>query len=149
MKKAVLVVMFLAMIGSFAPAYAVNNMDYSRDNPPGYQNLFNRIVRKLGRGISNAAFGALELPIQICITNFEEGGIAAVTFGVLKGTGYFILREVVGVVEIVTFPVPLPGCPNDPYDVGAGYGPILEPEWIITPNLNYGNVVFQSSQQDL
>ena len=44
--------------------------------------------------------------------------------------------------QIVTFPFPLPGCPNDPLGYGAGYGPILRPEWIITPETNYYNFIY-------
>lgn len=113
------------------------------DNPQGYENLWNCMTRKLGRGVSNVAFGVLEIPIQIYNVNFNEGGIAACTYGLISGLGYFVVREVVGVVEIVTFPIPLPDCPNDPYNgAGAGYGPILKPEWIITPETNLYNFVY-------
>jgi len=102
-------------------------------------------IRKFGRGISNAAFGVLEIPIRIYDTNFEEGGIAAWTYGTLKGVSYFVGREVIGVVEIVTFPMPLPGCPDDPHDVGWGTGPIMQPEWIIDSDHNAYNIVYQKS----
>ncbi len=115
------------------------DMNLSPEQPMGYENLWNRMTRKLGRGIVNVGFGALELPIRVCEVNFNEGGLAASTFGVLSGIGYVVVREVVGVVEIVTFPFPLPNCPNDPMGYGAGYGPILTPEWIITPETNYYN----------
>ena len=52
----------------------------------------------------------------------------------------FIKREIVGVIEIATFFVPLPGCRPDPYEAGWGYGPIMRPEWIITPDTNYYNM---------
>ena len=47
-----------------------------------------------------------------------------------------IVREVVGIVEIVTFPIPLPGCSDVPDSPAWGYGPILQPEWIVTPAQN-------------
>ena len=118
------------------------DMNLSQEEPEGYENLWNRMSRKLGRGVSNVAFGALELPIRIFEVNFNEGAFAAWTFGVISGVGYVVVREVVGVVEIVTFPFPLPGCPNDPMGYGAGYGPILRPEWVITPETNYYNFVY-------
>ena len=99
-------------------------------------------IEKLGRGIANCAFGPLELPMKWYDTTFEYGGIAGLTYGTLKGVVYVIAREVVGVVEIITFPFPLPGCPNDPMGYGAGYGPILRPEWVITPETNYYNFVY-------
>lgn len=73
-------------------------------------------VEKLGRGIANVAFGPLELLMKGWDVTQEQGGIAGVTYGPLKGVCYVIAREVVGVVDIVTFPFPLPDCPDDPPD---------------------------------
>ena len=139
-KKMLLAGMLLFAVGTVTEAFAQESVE-----PPGYENLWTCMAHKLGRGISNVAFGVLEIPIEVVNVNFEEGGIAACTFGVLNGVGYFVARELVGVLEIVTFPVPLPGCPNDPKDAGIGYGPIMQPEWIITPETNYYNFVFQKT----
>ena len=115
---------------------------YSQEQPEGYENLWNRMSRKLGRGIVNAGFGVLEIPIRISEVNFNEGGLAALTFGTISGVGYFIAREFVGVFEIITFPIPIPGLPNDPYGYGGGYGPILMPEWVVSPENNYYNFFY-------
>ncbi len=115
----------------------------SPDQPEGYENLWNCMTRKLGRGIVNVGFGALELPIRVNEVNFNEGALAACTFGVLSGVGYVVVREVVGLAEILTFPFPLPGCPNDPLGYGSGYGPIITPEWVITPGTDYYNFFYQ------
>lgn len=144
-KKFLLAAILFGMTIPAIPSFAVDNLDLSANNPPGYENLWNRMTRKLGRGVSNVAFGALELPLRIYAVNFEEGGISAWTFGLFSGIGYVVAREVVGVVEIITFPVPLPNCPNDMYDTGAGYGPILTPEWIISPSTNAYNFVYKNS----
>ena len=102
-------------------------------------NTFQLICRKLGRGVSAVAFGALELPIKVMEVNFEEGSIPALTYGVIEGLGCVIVREIVGVVDIVTFYMPLPGCTFNDNIKGWGYGPIIRPEWIITPETNaYG-----------
>ena len=103
------------------------------------------ITRKLGRGVTNVAFGALELPLKMYEVNFEEGGFAACTYGVFYGLCFVVEREIVGVVDIATFLVPLPGCRQDPNEAGWGYGPIMRPEWIITPDKNYYNFVYPSS----
>jgi len=105
--------------------------------------------RKLGRGISNVAFGVLEVPIYIYDYNFDEGGIAAVTAGAIGSVGYFLAREFVGLFEIITFPFPLPNCPNDEHGAGAGYGPILRPEWIITSRYNLYNFVYPKSSSQM
>jgi len=139
-KKMIVAGAVLLAVGIETPVFAVDN------NPPGYENIVISMGRKLGRGISNVAFGALEIPLHIAEIHFEEGGIAASTFGVLKGCGYFVVRECVGVFEIITFPIPFPFSPNDPNGIGAGWGPIMTPEWIITPETNRYNVVFPTSR---
>lgn len=109
-------------------------------------NTFQLICRKLGRGIAGVAFGVFELPIKVMEVNFEEGSIPALTFGVLEGTGYFIAREVVGVIDILTFFMPLPGCTFDKNVEGWGYGPIMDPEWIITPETNAYGLFYTSNR---
>ena len=99
-------------------------------------------VEKLGRGIANVAFGPLELLMKGWDVTQEEGGIAGITFGTLKGVSFCIAREVVGVVDIVTFLFPLPGCPEDPTDAGWGYGPIMYPAWVVDVKHNAFGFVF-------
>lgn len=89
------------------------------ESPKGHNAL-----RKLGRGCANLVFGIVEVPNQITKANSEQGGAAGVTYGVGKGLFRWIGRELVGVYEIVTFPVPLP----------RGYKPIMKPEF---PNEDY------------
>jgi putative exosortase-associated protein (TIGR04073 family) len=76
-------------------------------------------VRKLGRGFANVLFGVVELPNQYTKANSEHGGAAGLTYGVPKGFVRWIGRELVGVYEIVTFPIPFP----------KGYKPIMKPEF--------------------
>jgi putative exosortase-associated protein (TIGR04073 family) len=80
--------------------------------------------RKLGRGVANLLFGVVELPNQVTQTTSERGGAAGSTLGVGKGLMRWIGRELTGVYEIVTFPIPAP----------RGYKPIMKPEW---PNEDY------------
>ena len=84
-------------------------------------------VMKLSRGIANVAFSPLELPMKWWDVSNEMGGIAGITYGTLKGVCFIIARIGVGVVDIVTFPAPLPNCPEDPSGYGPGYGPIMTP----------------------
>ena len=99
-------------------------------------------IRKLSRGISNAAFGALEVIMKMEDANFEEGGISAVTYGVLKGVSYCVAREVIGVVEIVTFLIPFPGATDDPRESGWGYGPLMRPEWVVDKEHDWWNFIY-------
>ncbi|MDD3887033.1 MAG: exosortase system-associated protein, TIGR04073 family [Victivallaceae bacterium] len=102
-------------------------------------------VEKLSRGIANVAFGPMELLYKGYDVTQAQGGVAGITWGPLKGLCYVVAREVVGVVEIATFLFPLPGCPNDPNDVGWGYGPIMQPEWVVDPQHDWGNFVFDET----
>jgi putative exosortase-associated protein (TIGR04073 family) len=79
-------------------------------------------LRKLGRGASNCATFPLEIFNQISKTNNSDGPMAALSYGLAKGvimTGY---RAVVGVYEVLTFPIPFP----------QYYKPILvDPEFML------------------
>ncbi len=134
MRKLFLAATLFAVIGTATPVFAI-------EQQKDYQ-VFDSIIRKLGRGVSNVAFGAVEFPVKWYQVNFEEGGFAACTYGIFKGLAFVVIREVVGVVEIATFLTPLPGCTDIPGSPAWGYGPILEPEWIITPAQNKYNFVY-------
>jgi putative exosortase-associated protein (TIGR04073 family) len=84
----------------------------------------NNALRKLGRGCSNVLFGVVEVPNQFTKVNSEHCGAAGVTYGIGKGLVRWVGRELVGVYEIVTFPLPVP----------RGYKPIMKPEF---PNEDY------------
>ena len=99
-------------------------------------------VRKLSRGVANVAFGALEIPMKVYDINTTSGGIPGITYGPIKGICFFVAREVVGVIDVATFPVPLPGCPDNPNDFGYGYGPIMTPEWVVDPAHNAFNFFY-------
>jgi putative exosortase-associated protein (TIGR04073 family) len=75
--------------------------------------------RKLGRGFANVLFGIAEVPNQIHYTSRTDGGGAAASLGVGRGLLKFLAREVVGVWEIVSFPLPVP----------SGYKPVMQPEF--------------------
>ena len=81
------------------------------------------MLRKLGRGVSNIATGAFEIPKAIQESFYDDGPIAAVTYGVLDGIYKFMVRTVVGAYETATFPIPLP----------SDYRPIVEPEFLFSP----------------
>ena len=102
-------------------------------------------IEKLSRGIANVALGPLEILFHSYNVAQNDGGVKGITYGTLSGFCYFICRELVGILEIVTFPFPLPGCPNDPNDAGWGYGPIMQPEWVVTPENDWGGFVYQDT----
>ncbi len=102
-------------------------------------------VEKLGRGIANAGFGWMELLMKTYDTTQNMGEIAGLCYGPLLGLVYTVAREVVGVVDIATFLVPLPGCPEDPNDYGWGYGPIMRPAWVVDAEHNWGDFFFDDT----
>ncbi len=99
-------------------------------------------IRKLSRGIVNVTIGALEIPLKIIDTNHAKGGIAAVTYGALKGLCYFVARETIGIVEIVTFLIPFPEATDNPRHSGWGYGPLMRPEWVVDEEHDWYNIVY-------
>ena len=129
----------LCILGTAVPVMA-------QESETPMDNVVMEMTRKLGRGITNAGFGVLELPLKMYEVNFEEGGFAACTYGVFYGLYFVLKREIVGVIDIATFLVPLPDCRQDPNEAGWGYGPLMRPEWIITPDKNYYNFVYPSTK---
>jgi putative exosortase-associated protein (TIGR04073 family) len=133
LKRTLLIVSVLMAVGFTGFNVSAQNEGRDTELPP---------LRKLGRGIVNVSIGVLEIPIHMIDQNEEENGIAAVSYGLFKGIGYFIAREVVGVVEIVTFLIPFPEATDDPRESGWGYGPLMRPEWIIDQEHDYYNIVY-------
>ena len=100
-------------------------------------------MRKLGRGVANLALGACEVPLKVYDVNQTEGGVAAVTYGLFKGIAYFLAREGVGLAELLSFPVPLPGMNESPNEGGWGYAPMMYPEFIFDTEHNPYNIIYQ------
>lgn len=78
---------------------------------------------KLLRGLTNTAFGFLELPINIYRISVKEGYPTGLTYGVGKGLVDGVYRTLVGIYEAVTFVIPVP----------ADYKSILTPDTLLTP----------------
>ena len=81
-------------------------------------------LRKLSRGLANTVTGVLEIPITISAVSQEEGPVAGMSWGLFLGTGAALTRTAVGIVEVLTFPFPLPA---------TGYAPLLRPEFLLQP----------------
>ena len=77
-------------------------------------------LEKLGRGVSNIVTSPFEIFYRIGKANDEKGPFAGFSWGLLDGLFRMGMRAVVGVYEVVTFPIPLPD----------GYNPIItDPEY--------------------
>ena len=100
---------------------------------------------KLGRGVANIAFSGLELIKQPLAVAQDKGNIAALTYGIFRGVGMTVARVCVGVTDIFTFYMPLPGCTDDAEDVGWGYGPLMRPAWVIDREHNAFNFFYDDN----
>ncbi len=112
MKKVIALLIVAGLLFS-VPAHAiVEDVDNITKGP----------IKKLGRGVSNLVTCPLEFTKGIGDAKDERGIFAAMTWGVLQGTFNIVKRAMVGVYEIVTFPIPLP----------RDYKPILtDPEFFL------------------
>ena len=108
-RKTVIIIISLMLIGLFS----IQSTCFAEN-----------MLRKLGRGLANVATGAIEIPKAVQETFYEEGPVAAVSWGLMDGVYKFFARTLVGVYEVVTFPIPFP----------ADYAPIVEPEFLFSPH---------------
>jgi len=98
-----------------------------------------RALRQLGRGMSNVATGLLEIPNNIHAVQQEDGDVAAVTYGALRGVQRFLVREVVGVFEIVTAPMGYEPMVTPEFTAHDGpFSAILEPESQVSKSVHFG-----------
>lgn len=100
---------------------------------------------KLGRGIANIAFCWGEILMKPYDVNKDKGAVAALTYGVIKGVAFTVARVGVGVIDIVTCPMMLPGCTDDPNDEGWGYGPLMSPPWVFDIEHNPYNFFYDDT----
>ena len=73
---------------------------------------------KFGRGVAGMVGGVVELPGNM-VEESRKHGAEGLPLGFAKGLGMIVAREVAGVYEFVTAPLPVP----------RGYRPVLEPEY--------------------
>ncbi|MEA3489684.1 MAG: exosortase system-associated protein, TIGR04073 family [Candidatus Omnitrophota bacterium] len=86
-------------------------------------------IKKLGRGVANVVTCPFELPKGMGDAKEDKGIFAGLTWGIFEGTVNVVKRAVVGVYEIVTFPLPVPG----------DYEPIMEdPEFFLEKEKHEG-----------
>jgi len=76
----------------------------------------NNAMTKLGRGLLNIVDAVTEIPGTIVRESNAEGAAVGLTKGTIVGVVNTVVRAVVGVYEVATFPLPIP----------ADYEPILD-----------------------
>jgi putative exosortase-associated protein (TIGR04073 family) len=76
---------------------------------------------KLWRGVVNTATGWCELIRQPIVCTMEDG-IVGVPVGIINGVVMTVVRTGAGIIEAVTFPVPL--------EEGVGYDSLMNPDYV-------------------
>ncbi len=122
MKKVMALVMVFALCVSFAgvvkaettatPATATATTAAATTTAASGDNA----VTKLGRGLLNVVASVFEIPTTMMQQGQDEGTVAAFTKGPVLGVVNTVVRALVGVYEVATFPVPIP----------QNYEPILD-----------------------
>jgi len=77
---------------------------------------------KLGRGLTNIIEGPFELYAQTVLASPKTETVYAFFTGVTRGLAMFVVREFVGIYDIVTFPIPVP----------KNYQPLIQPATTFT-----------------
>lgn len=95
----------------------IGGYDISTDDQKLDSTVVRRPADQFGRGLSNIAFGAVEIPLNIFRVTRNEGDLPGITKGVGLGFWRFFVRECVGVVETISFPF--------------GWDPIIEPAYVL------------------
>jgi putative exosortase-associated protein (TIGR04073 family) len=65
-----------------------------------------RIGGKLGIGLINATTGIVELPKSMMVESSKEGIWMGMSVGLLKGMTNMLGRSLLGMMDVVSFPVP-------------------------------------------
>jgi putative exosortase-associated protein (TIGR04073 family) len=75
--------------------------------------------RKLGRSLANLTTGVIVLPAKVIETTRAQGPFVGATWGLVKGIGWVVATETIGLFELVT-------CP---FETPPDFKPILQPEF--------------------
>ncbi len=75
--------------------------------------------RKFARGLAAVTCGFLEIPGNMVKETRRSGAATGFTLGFVEGLGRLVVRELVGVYEIITAPA----------DVPKGFRPVIKPEF--------------------
>ena len=96
-------------------------------------------ANKFGRGFAACALGWLELPGNIYDEGTKNGWVMGSTVGFGKGIGMVVVRTLVGVWDLVTFPIPAPDeynsilKPDYPWGYFTGEGEVTVPATTAAP----------------
>ena len=118
-RSAVVIMLAVSILYTSLPALA-QSYDPSEDIPR--ETRVEKVLTKLGRGLSNIMLGWAELPVTFD-QKLKQGRPLGYLLGVVPvlGTARALIRTSTGVFEVVTFPFT---------DRAVNYEAVLEPEYI-------------------
>lgn len=119
-----LCIMFLA--GLSVSAYALEGETHLINSNDYADNAVTLSFDKFGRGVVNTLFGFVEIPKQSIKRAIDTNHSYGYASGMFIGIGYFIIRELAGVYEIISFPIPAPANYTPVMDPLMGYKPKIE-----------------------
>jgi len=97
-------------------------LDPSGDDMHTDRMVSRKPASQFGRGLCNLVFGILEIPKTVLIVTDAEGDLPGISTGLAIGVWRFLCREVVGAVELITFPF--------------GWNSIIEPEFVFSNDMS-------------
>ena len=86
------------------------------------QSSLNKMLHKLGRGMTNVVTCWVEVPRNIAIEWEKTDPVTGFFLGTVKGFGWGFARFATGIYDTFTFPFPIP----------ENYEAMIEPEFVIT-----------------
>jgi len=98
-KKTTVLVLLILLVFTASPAHAED------------------MVYKLSRGLTNLITGWGELAVQLVASQQDHNAVTGTFAGLFRGLYFTVARELTGVYDVVTFPIPLP----------ANYEPLWKP----------------------
>ncbi len=118
-RSALVMMLALSILYTSLPALA-QSYDPTEDIPR--ETRVEKVLTKLGRGLSNIMLGWAEIPVTFD-TKLKQGRPLGYLLGVVPvlGTARALIRTSTGVFEVVTFPFT---------DRAVNYEAVLEPEYI-------------------
>ena len=99
----------------------ISNVGFSLDYGREKDYAFEKIARKLSRGVVNVFTGWIEIPKKIAEAWEDQDPFTGFVVGGVRGFGWAWVRTSAGLYDVVTFAFPYP---ND-------YEPMLKPEFVL------------------
>lgn len=112
---------------AIAGAMLLANGAEAKRGPMYAHSPFTKVSHKFMRGVGNLTLGWIEIPVGINEEVQNLDPLTGTAVGLGKGLYRGCKRTLVGAVELVTFPAPLPG---------IGYDPLLAPDIVMQDSVS-------------